>query len=107
VSLLHGWAPVLRMARRDALRSKGRSILVLVLIALPVLAVTAADVVYRTSEVSSVEAIDRELGAADAKVQVQPGQSSVVQGFDPDDLASTTYDEAYARKRPDWTYDDE
>ena len=57
-----GWRPSLRMARRDALRARGRSILVLVMIALPVLAVTAADVVIQTRHVSGAEALDRRLG---------------------------------------------
>ncbi|WP_344305618.1 ABC transporter permease [Nocardioides bigeumensis] len=95
MTFLHGWAPVLRMARRDALRHKGRSALVLVLIALPVLAVTTAAVVYSTFSVNSVEALDRELGAADALVSVRPGQTRVLQGFDPDDLGRSEYDETY------------
>ena len=39
---MKGWRPALRLAWRDAVRARGRSILVLVMIALPVLAVTAA-----------------------------------------------------------------
>ncbi len=42
------WRLPLRLARRDALRHRGRSVLVLVMIALPVLAVTAADVLIQT-----------------------------------------------------------
>jgi putative ABC transport system permease protein len=79
-----GWRPALRLARRDAVRSKGRSILVLVMIALPVLAVSAADVIYQTSDVNGVESLDRRLGTADARITVSPGVSRVVQGFDPD-----------------------
>jgi putative ABC transport system permease protein len=79
------WQPALRLARRDALRHRGRSILVLVMIALPVLAVSAADVVYKTSDVNSVESLDRRLGTADARIDVQSGTGRVVQGFDPDD----------------------
>lgn len=63
------WRPILRIARRDAMRYRGRSVLVLFLIALPVLAVTAADVVYATSDVSGAEGIERRVGAADALVQ--------------------------------------
>ena len=48
MSLFGSWRPSLRMARRDAVRARGRSVLVLVMIALPVLAVTAADVVIQT-----------------------------------------------------------
>src|SRR5918999_3483555 len=95
MSLLRGWRPLLRMARREALRGRGRSALVLALIALPVLAVSAAAVVYRTTEVTSVEALDRELGAAAAAVTVLPGQAEVVQGFDPELLVSAEHDPDY------------
>ncbi len=84
-----GWRPALRLARRDALRSRGRSILVLVMIALPVLAVSAADVIYKTSDVSGAESLDRRLGAADARITVEPGISKVFQAFDPDDGSSS------------------
>ncbi len=82
---MSGWKPALRLARRDAWRHKGRSILVLVMIALPVLAVSAADVVYKTSDVSGVESLDRRLGASDASITLQSGTTKVVQGFDPED----------------------
>ncbi|MFC4786047.1 FtsX-like permease family protein [Nocardioides sp. MAHUQ-72] len=85
---LAGWRLALRLARRDALRSKGRSILVLVMIALPVLAVTAADVVMKTSDVSGAESLDRRLGAADARVSFERGTSSVLQAFDPDEAST-------------------
>ena len=57
-----GWKPALPLARRDAVRHRGRSIRVLVMIALPVLAVSAADVVFLTSDVDSVESRDRPRG---------------------------------------------
>jgi putative ABC transport system permease protein len=68
---LGGWRPLLRLAWRDALRARGRSVLVLVMIALPVLAVTAATVVMATSDVSGTENIERRIGAADAKIDFQ------------------------------------
>ncbi len=77
------WRPMLRIARRDALRARGRSLLVLLMIALPVLTVTAADVVIHTVEVSGAEALDRRLGAADARVEF-PGVKTVLQAPDPD-----------------------
>ena len=86
---LTGWRLSLRLARRDALRSRGRSILVLLMIALPVLAVTAADVVIQTQDVSSAESLDRRLGAADARVNVQEGVGRVYQGPDPDEVSSS------------------
>ena len=68
MSLFGSWRPSLRMARRDAVRARGRSILVLVMIALPVLAVTTADVIIHTSQVTGAESLDRRMGAADARV---------------------------------------
>ena len=66
--LLRGWRPALRIARREALRARGRSILVLVMIGLPVLAIVALDTLVRTADVSTVEGLDRQIGAADALV---------------------------------------
>ncbi len=80
-----GWRPALRIAWRDAVRHRGRSVLVLVMIALPVLAVTAADVVYQTSNLDSRESLDRRLGAADARIQADPWSTRIFQGFDPDE----------------------
>ena len=77
------WRPSLRMARRDAVRHRGRSILVLVMIALPVLGVTAADVVIQTQEISGSEALERRLGTADALVTFAAGDTQVYQGADP------------------------
>jgi len=56
---------------------------VIAMIALPVVAVTAADVLITTVDVSGPEGLDRRIGAADASVSFQPGHA-VVQDFDPD-----------------------
>ena len=72
-SPLGSWRLPLRIARREALRHRARSVLVLVMIALPVLAVTAADVLMQTSNVSGVESIDRRMGSSEALVAVQQG----------------------------------
>lgn len=85
---MSGWRPALRIAWRDALRHRGRSILVLVMISLPVLAVSAAAVVITTADVSGIEGADRTLGAADARVLTE-GRGSVVQAPDPGDSAWT------------------
>ncbi|GAA1159257.1 FtsX-like permease family protein [Nocardioides aquiterrae] len=89
MSRLTGWRLALRMARREALRAKGRSVLVLVMIALPVLAVTAADVVLQTQDVSSVEGLDRRLGSAAAQVVVPAEGRPMIQAFDPEQGSST------------------
>ncbi|MFD3531513.1 ABC transporter permease [Streptomyces sp. NPDC058664] len=62
----HSWRAAIRIARRDAWRSKGRSALVLAMIALPILGVSALDLTYRSSELSPAERATRSMGAADA-----------------------------------------
>ena len=84
MSRLTGWQLSLRLARRDALRHRRRSLLVLVMIALPVLAVTTAAVVMATTDVSSPESLDRRLGAATALVEVQRGLGPLEQVPDPE-----------------------
>ena len=81
---LRAWRVPLLLAWRDVARSRARSALVLVMIALPVLAVTAALVVQSTQDVSGVESLDRRLGTADARVAVGQGAGAVYQDFDPD-----------------------
>lgn len=89
---LTSWRLPLRLARRGATRARGRSILVLVMIALPVLGVTAADVVLSTQDVDSAESLDRRLGAASAEVTAMR-VGGVVQAPDPDEFSTWT-DEA-------------
>ncbi|MFE0699380.1 FtsX-like permease family protein [Streptomyces sp. NPDC058872] len=63
----HSWRAAIRIARRDAWRSKGRSALVLAMIALPILGVSALDLTYRSSQLSPVERAERMMGTADAR----------------------------------------
>ncbi|WP_336321215.1 ABC transporter permease [Streptomyces lavendofoliae] len=70
------WRAAVRIARRDAWRYKGRSFLVLAMIALPILGVSAADLTLRTSELSTEERLTRSLGAADARM-VDPDYGGV------------------------------
>ena len=72
MSVFSGWRAALRIARRDAMRSKGRSALVVAMIALPVLGVTAADVTYRSALPDAGEELTAEMGSADA-VYSDPG----------------------------------
>ncbi|HET8603243.1 MAG TPA: FtsX-like permease family protein [Marmoricola sp.] len=81
--LLGGWATALRVARREVLRARGRSVLALLMIALPVLGVACADVLVHTAEVSGTEALDRRVGAADALVSFQEHQTWAAQQPDP------------------------
>ncbi len=77
------WRPALRIARRDALRARGRSTLVVVMIALPVLTMTAVDVLSRSAQLEPTEKVARTLGRADARVEPQGGR--ILQAPDPDD----------------------
>jgi putative ABC transport system permease protein len=64
----------LRIARREAWRAKGRSLLVIALIGLPVFVLAGADIAYRTWQLGPREKIERAIGAADAEVQWFGGQ---------------------------------
>ncbi|WUH92132.1 ABC transporter permease [Streptomyces sp. NBC_00433] len=68
VGRLHTWRAAIRIARRDAVRFKGRSLLVLAMIALPIMGVSAADVTIRSSQLTTAEKATRDLGAADARI---------------------------------------
>ena len=81
---LQGWALPLRLAQREARRHRARSLLVLVMIALPVLGVTIADTVYSTSALTGTEGLDRRLGTAEARVQLSDDAGLVYQDVDPE-----------------------
>ncbi|MDY0811944.1 ABC transporter permease [Kitasatospora purpeofusca] len=66
----------LRIARRDALKAKGRSALVIAMVALPVLGVTGADIVHQSGSLTPAERVERLMGGADALVSAhRPGRS--------------------------------
>ncbi|MGW3076511.1 FtsX-like permease family protein [Kitasatospora sp. NPDC001132] len=72
---LGAWRVALRIARRDALRAKGRSALIAAMVALPVLGVTGADVVHRSGQLTPAERVERVVGGADALVtSLDPGR---------------------------------
>jgi putative ABC transport system permease protein len=82
---LSAWRVALRIARRDALRAKGRSALVIAMIALPVVGVSAADVTYRSSQLTVQQAATRQMGSAAALVSVADQGKRVEQAPNPDD----------------------
>jgi putative ABC transport system permease protein len=65
------WLPALRIAWREAWRSKGRSTLVVALIGLPVLALAFAAVSFDSFRLTTEQQLDREIGAADALMSWQ------------------------------------
>ncbi|WP_329034140.1 ABC transporter permease [Streptomyces sp. NBC_01725] len=78
----HSWRAAIRIARRDAWRFKGRSFLVLAMLALPILGVSAADLTLRSAELSPAQSLERDLGRADARVN-DPGLGGVALLQDP------------------------
>ncbi len=63
------WLTALRIARREARRAKGRSALVIAMIALPVLALSFAAASYDMFRLRPAEQADRDMGTADARLQ--------------------------------------
>jgi putative ABC transport system permease protein len=64
----------LRIARRDAWRHKARSVLVVAMVALPVLALTGADILARTMQLNPAQRLDREIGQASVAIQPLGGR---------------------------------
>lgn len=83
------WRAALRIARRDARRAKGRSALVLAMVALPVLGVAGADVVHRSGQLTAAERSDRLMGRADALIGAYAPGRAVEQAVFPDDGVRT------------------
>ncbi|MGI8759502.1 MAG: FtsX-like permease family protein, partial [Acidimicrobiales bacterium] len=72
-----GWRALLRVARRDVRRHRGRSLLIVLLVALPVAAMTLALVLGRTAELTPDQRASGYLGQADLLVDsagVDPGE---------------------------------
>ncbi|KAB8158356.1 FtsX-like permease family protein [Streptomyces sp. 3MP-14] len=81
MSRLGTWRLALRVARRDALRAKGRSALVVAMIALPILGAAGADLALRSGQLSTAEQLERNIGQADARYE--PIESTpVIQDFE-------------------------
>ncbi len=77
----------LRIGWREIRRTPGRSALALFLIMLPVIAVTAGDVLQATASVSTAESLPGRMGAAQARLRFIG--SPIVQGVDPDSAFSS------------------
>ncbi|HEU0132896.1 MAG TPA: FtsX-like permease family protein, partial [Mycobacteriales bacterium] len=65
-----GVRAALRIARRDALRAKGRSALVVAMVGVPMLGLAFADVAVRTSHLPPAVRAARDLGATDLVAEV-------------------------------------
>lgn len=67
-AILTSWGLALRIARREAWRNKRRSILVVAMLALPVAGATAADTLWRSSQITAEQKAAWEMGRYDALV---------------------------------------
>lgn len=67
-SPLATWRFAARLARREVRRRPGRTLLVMLLIAAPVIAMTGASIVVRSTTESATESFVRQYGSADAVV---------------------------------------
>jgi putative ABC transport system permease protein len=74
-----GWAGAVRAAKRDARKTPGRTALVLLLIALPVVIITAGDTLVRTHSISVRESLPQRIGTADALLRSDGGTDPVTQ----------------------------
>ncbi|MCA2222932.1 ABC transporter permease [Nonomuraea aurantiaca] len=75
---MSAFAAALRISRRDALRFKGRTALIMVMIGLPVLLITGVLTGYATLDVNEREGLTADLGIADARISTT-GQSWIKQ----------------------------
>ncbi|SER69553.1 putative ABC transport system permease protein [Lentzea xinjiangensis] len=80
---MNGWRAALRIAWREARRSRGRSALVVAMILIPVAALTFAAVVHDSTELTPDEDATRLMGASEAMVR-WPHRGPVIQ--QPDQL---------------------
>ncbi len=72
---LSSWRAAVRIARRDAAKHKARSALIVAMVALPVLALSGADVLARSGQLSVGEKLTRDIGHADAAIRATGAQS--------------------------------
>jgi putative ABC transport system permease protein len=85
----HTWRVAIRIARRDAWQSKGRSLMVLAMIALPIMGVSAADITVRSSQLTPGQKMTRDIGAADARLMSGArGPQPVLQSPEGDEIVA-------------------
>jgi putative ABC transport system permease protein len=78
---MRSWRAALRIARRELRRAKGRAVMVIAMIAIPVAALAFAAVSYDTFRLSPGEQADRAMGTAQAAVR-WPQDTAVHQTVD-------------------------
>ncbi|MFI7703428.1 FtsX-like permease family protein [Nonomuraea sp. NPDC049480] len=89
----------LRISRRDALRFKGRSTLIMVMIGLPVLIITAVLTGAATTDAAPRDKLDSLLGAADARIDTLPSRNPIRQDY----VGGVTFQQPKERAERPWT----
>ena len=84
-----GWRVSLRMARRDVRRHRGRSLLVVILVGLPVLLLTAGTTLWFTDDVDATERLPFQLGTSQGYL-LPPQPVQVQQLVDPSEWGDPT-----------------
>ncbi|MDR8409051.1 ABC transporter permease [Nonomuraea sp. 3-1Str] len=102
---MSSFTAALRISRRDALRFKGRSALVMVMIGLPVLVFSALFTGLRTLDVSPLEGLTTRLGAADARIFAVGSATAITQDASGDNWSVTDTADAEEREPRQWTTD--
>ncbi|HEV2931136.1 MAG TPA: hypothetical protein VGW74_20840, partial [Propionibacteriaceae bacterium] len=86
------WRLALRLARRDAWSHKGRSLLIVIMVAAPVLLVGTLATWFATTDISVRESLPARLGNAQAEITVAGGLGTVEQLPDGRDYSSGKVD---------------
>ncbi|MHA7291954.1 ABC transporter permease family protein [Arthrobacter sp. MDT3-24] len=89
-----------RMARRDIRRHKGRSLLIILLIMLPVAAMTGAVTLVQSTQETAAERVQYELGTTQARFRPMPMANGVMVQHPVEELQITTSD---WDRNPDFT----
>ncbi|HET7798786.1 MAG TPA: FtsX-like permease family protein [Humibacillus xanthopallidus] len=84
-----GWRVSLRMARRDVRRHRGRSLLIVIMVGLPVLLLTAATTLWFTDDLDPAERLPFQLGSSQGFV-LEPQPTQLRQLLDP--MSQTSWD---------------
>jgi putative ABC transport system permease protein len=79
---MSAFVAALRISRRDALRTKGRTALIMLMIGLPVLIVSGVLTVLTTARVDAREALPYRLGMADAHIRALDNGHPINQSVD-------------------------
>jgi putative ABC transport system permease protein len=94
-----GWRVSLRMARRDVRRHRGRSLLVVIMVGLPVLLLTAGSTLWFSEDVDAVERLTLQLGQTQGYL-VEPMDVAIHQLIDPRTSYGNGPDETETKAKP-------